>query len=95
MERKAYHHRSLPSGAAIQFSALSAREYQILALACQGLSSEQIGERLYFDAPAIEIVLRAMAEKMGLNNYVALVDYARRSGFDANCDSLQKTNDSD
>jgi DNA-binding CsgD family transcriptional regulator len=59
-------------------SCLSAREYQILALACDDHSLVQIAARIYSDENMVRHCLMGIAGKMGLHGYEALVDYAKQ-----------------
>ena len=64
-------------GTALQYSRLTAREYQILAFACSGDSSSQIAHRLYLNEDCVQRCLQAIADKMGLSECTVLVAYAR------------------
>ncbi len=63
---------------ALEFSRLSAREYQLLDLACEGLSPLEIAFRIFSDEATVRLCLDGIAVRMGVVDYESLVTCARR-----------------
>jgi len=62
----------------LQFSRLSAREYQLLDLACAGLSPHEIAFRIFSDENTVRLCLEGIAMRMGVVDSEALVTCAQR-----------------
>lgn len=60
---------------------LTPRELEILALAAQGLSSPQIGERLHLSAATVKTHLQNVYDKLGVTDRTAAVAVAMRRGI--------------
>jgi two-component system NarL family response regulator len=70
------------SGAAgTRFEPLTEREIQILQLVAEGLSNEEMGERLFLSEHTVKKQLGALIQKLGLKNRVQAAMYAVRNGF--------------
>ena len=61
--------------------ALTEREMKILELVAQGLSNEEMGERLYVSKHTVRSHLRNIHSKLGAKNRTEAVSLARRYGF--------------
>lgn len=68
-------------GVPCELSTLSAREHQILGLACEGLSMREIGTRIYSDETLVRMCLKGIAAKMGLQSSEALIFHAQQHEF--------------
>ena len=72
-----------------QLSRLSAREQQILAFACDGLTTEQIADQLQLSVEAAQSGMDGISQKMGLRDCAALIAFARKHGL---CRQSDQTN---
>jgi non-specific serine/threonine protein kinase len=66
--------RPLPAG-------LSQREAEVLALAAQGLTSVQIGEKLFISPRTVNRHLDSVYKKLGVNSRVAAARFASEHGI--------------
>jgi DNA-binding NarL/FixJ family response regulator len=62
-------------------SDLSNREFQVLDLVVEGLSNNEISERLSLSAKTVENHRYNLMNKLGVRNAVELMHYARRNGL--------------
>ncbi len=60
---------------------LSPREYEILKLVCEELSSAEIGERLFLSTGTVDTHRRNTLVKLGVSNTVGLVKFALQNGI--------------
>ncbi|MEZ4901144.1 MAG: response regulator transcription factor [Spirosomataceae bacterium] len=60
---------------------LSSREYEVLQLVCQELSSAEIGEKLFLSTATVDTHRRNILVKLGVNNTVGLVKFAIQNGL--------------
>jgi len=60
---------------------LSGREREVLQLLAEGLSSPQIGERLFVATSTVETHRRNIARKLGIHSVADLTKYAIREGL--------------
>ena len=58
------------------FPKLTAREKEVLELICQGLSSQEISEKLYISFPTVESHRANLMQKAGVNKTAGLVRWA-------------------
>lgn len=73
--------RSVASPVEPLLDPLSERELEVLRLICQGLSSQQIAERLFLSKRTVEAHRANILEKTGAKNSANLVVYAIRNGL--------------
>ncbi|HEU4430457.1 MAG TPA: response regulator transcription factor [Myxococcota bacterium] len=64
-------------------ASLSAREREVLQLLAEGLSSPQIGKRLFIATATVESHRRNVMRKLGLHSVADLTKYAVREGLTA------------
>jgi two-component system response regulator NreC len=64
-----------------RYDGLTAREKEILTLIAQGLSNQQIAERLYISIKTVQTHRAHILEKLGLHDRTELVRYAIRKGL--------------
>jgi len=69
------------SGAASKGPSLSPREREVLQLLAEGLTSPQIGKRLYVATSTVESHRRNIARRLGLHGVADLTKYAIREGL--------------
>ena len=62
-------------------SLLSGREREVLQLLAEGLSSPEIGQRLFVATSTVETHRRNISRKLGLHNVADLTKYAIREGI--------------
>ena len=62
-------------------ASLSPREKEVLQLLAEGLSSPQIGKRLYIATATVESHRRSMMRKLRIHNVADLTKYAIREGL--------------
>ncbi|MGN6756044.1 MAG: response regulator transcription factor, partial [Thermomicrobiales bacterium] len=60
---------------------LSAREVEVLRLVAQGLSDAQVAERLYLSPRTVGTHLRAVYNKLGVDNRTAAAHWAAEHGL--------------
>lgn len=78
---------ALPAGPAVQAAApvavdtLTRKELQVLRLTAEGLSNDQIGERMFVAETTIRTHLRNINVKLDTRNRMEAVQVARRSGW--------------
>ncbi|HWI51751.1 MAG TPA: tetratricopeptide repeat protein [Symbiobacteriaceae bacterium] len=60
---------------------LSAREVQIIHLLVQGLSSRELGERLFLSPRTVEKHLERLRQRLGVPNKARLIAWALQNGF--------------
>jgi two-component system nitrate/nitrite response regulator NarL len=60
---------------------LSPRELEVLVLAAAGLSSPEVGRRLYIGASTVKTHLQRIYEKLGVSDRTAMVAEAMRRGL--------------
>jgi DNA-binding NarL/FixJ family response regulator len=63
------------------FEPMTEREVQILQLVAEGLSNEEIGEKLFLSEQSVKKQLSAVLQKLHLNNRVQAAVYAVRIGL--------------
>jgi len=64
-----------------RYDGLTEREREILTLIAQGLSNQQIAERLYISIKTVQTHRAHVLEKLGLHDRTELVRYAIRKGL--------------
>jgi len=64
-----------------RYDGLTAREKEILTLIAQGLSNQQIAEKLYISIKTVQTHRAHILEKLGLHDRTELVRYAIRKGL--------------
>lgn len=60
---------------------LTARESQVLALAAEGLSNRQIGERMYISAKTVSVHMSRVLDKLGASGRAEAVSIGHRRGL--------------
>jgi two-component system, NarL family, nitrate/nitrite response regulator NarL len=60
---------------------LSPRELEVLTLAAAGLSSPEVGRRLYIEASTVKTHLQRIYDKLGVSDRTAMVAEAMRRGL--------------
>jgi len=60
---------------------LTEREIEILALIAQGLSSKQIGERLFISPRTVDTHRTNLMNKMDIHNVAGLIRFALKNGY--------------
>lgn len=60
---------------------LTEREMQVLAMACEGLSARQIGDRLFISERTVESHVSNAYRKLGIRSRIELVRRATQFGF--------------
>jgi DNA-binding NarL/FixJ family response regulator len=73
--------KSVAGAAAPEREPLSGREREVLQLLAEGLSSPQIGERLFIATATVETHRRNVMRKLGLHSVAELTKYAVREGL--------------
>jgi len=68
-------------GASDPFEMLSPREREVICLAAEGLTNNDIGDKLFISPRTAEIHRGAAMKKLGLRTHVELVLYAIRRGL--------------
>jgi two-component system NarL family response regulator len=68
-------------GSVAESSQLSAREREVLQLLAEGLSSPQIGKRLYIATSTVETHRRSIMRKLEIHNVADLTKWAIREGL--------------
>ncbi len=63
------------------FPMLSARESEVLALICQGLSNLEIAAALYVSVNSVKTYIRQIYRKTGVSRRTQAVDWAHRHGY--------------
>lgn len=66
-----------PNRRALEYLGISRRERDVLALLAEGLTNEQIGERLYVSANTVKTHLRHLYEKLEVSRRTQAVAKAR------------------
>lgn len=66
------------SEASVKEQALSAREKEVICLVARGLTSAEIGKRLYLSPRTIDTYRNRLMKKLGLHTRAELVDYVIR-----------------
>ena len=64
------------------FSKLSARQQEVIALVCDGLSNREIAEELNVTEGAVKIHLHAIYEKLGIQSRTELIIALAMSALD-------------
>src|SRR3972149_6226020 len=64
-----------------RYDGLTTREKEILTLIAQGLSNQQIAEKLYISIKTVQTHRAHILEKLGLHDRTELVRYAIRKGL--------------
>lgn len=73
-----------------EVQALTSREVEVLELIAQGLSTDEIGERLYLSRNSVKTHTRKLYRKIGVSNRTEAAVWAlSRSGSDGHGPSLQ------
>ncbi|MFA7556190.1 MAG: LuxR C-terminal-related transcriptional regulator [Hydrogenophaga sp.] len=70
-----------PSGVAVVDETLTRKELQVLRLVAEGLSNDQIGERMFVAETTIRTHLRNINVKLDTRNRTEAVQVARRAGW--------------
>lgn len=65
----------------LQDLGITAREHEILGLIAQGLTSREIGEKLFVSENTVKTHSARLFEKLGVNRRVQAVQEARRRGL--------------
>jgi DNA-binding CsgD family transcriptional regulator len=60
---------------------LTGRESEVLALAAEGLSNRQIGERLYISGKTVSVHMSRVLDKLGAGGRAEAVAIAHRRGL--------------
>jgi DNA-binding NarL/FixJ family response regulator len=60
---------------------LTKREVEVLKLIAEGLSSPQIGEKLFIEPSTVDTHRRNLIDKTGVPNSKALIRYAIENGY--------------
>lgn len=60
---------------------LTARQLEVIALVCQGLTDREIAARLFISRKTVDRHLRNICNKVGVHNRTALAAYAARQGL--------------
>ena len=63
------------------YDALTPREQEVMILVAEGLSTNQISERLYISPKTVENHRSRVMQKLGLHNTIELVRYATKLGL--------------
>ena len=63
------------------FETLTIRERQIFQLTAEGLSSTEIGHRLFISSRTVEVHRAKLMKKLGLSNHAELIRYALQRGL--------------
>lgn len=61
---------------------LSAREAEVLALLCQGLSNEEVAERAFIGVNTVKTHIRTLYRKIGVSSRTQAVVWGHNHGFD-------------
>jgi two-component system response regulator NreC len=64
-----------------RFDGLTEREREVLTLIAEGLSNQEIAQRLYISVKTVQTHRTHIMEKLGLHNRAELVRYAIRKGL--------------
>jgi DNA-binding NarL/FixJ family response regulator len=64
-----------------KFETLSERELEVLITVCNGLSNNEIGEKLFISPKTVEVHKSNIFKKTGVRNSAQLVIYAIKKGF--------------
>jgi two-component system NarL family response regulator len=75
--------RAPGEGNALAHTVLSAREREVLQLLAEGLSSPEIGERLFVATATVDTHRRNVMRKLGIHTVADLTKYAIREGLTA------------
>jgi DNA-binding NarL/FixJ family response regulator len=62
-------------------STLTTREMEIIEYLKAGLSSKEIGDKLFITAKTVEVHRHNLLKKLGVKNSVALIEYANKHGL--------------
>jgi two-component system response regulator DegU len=62
-------------------STISDREMDVLLLVCHGLTTQEIGDRLFISPRTVEGHRKNMMEKLGIHNTASLVIFAIKQGW--------------
>ena len=71
----------MPRGETTPEDPLSPRELEVVTLIAEGLTSEEIAEKLYISKKTVDRHRANMLEKLGMRNRVELTRYAIRRGL--------------
>jgi two-component system response regulator NreC len=67
--------------AADPYETLTSREREVMLLAAEGFSNNEVAERLSISPRTVEVHRSRLMEKLGLKNHTALVKYAIQRGL--------------
>jgi DNA-binding NarL/FixJ family response regulator len=76
----AYSHRAA-SPATDAYDSLTLREREVLQMTAEGLTSTQIGARLFISSRTVETHRANLMRKLGLRNHAEVIRYALRRGI--------------
>ena len=72
---------TLPDPEAAKIARLTARERELVALVCEGLTNRQLARRLFRSEGTVRNSLSVIFEKLGVTDRLGLVLYASRHGL--------------
>lgn len=81
LESLSQHLKTASGPAALNDETLSAREQEILVAVCQGLSNQEIADRLFISKRTVDKHRANILEKTGCRNTANLVVYAIKNGL--------------
>jgi DNA-binding NarL/FixJ family response regulator len=64
-----------------KYETLTERELEVLVLVCNGLSNQEIGDKLFISPKTVEVHKSNIFKKTGVRNSAQLVIYAIKNGF--------------
>ncbi|GHJ60093.1 DNA-binding response regulator [Nocardioides sp. OK12] len=67
--------------AAVGFPGLSTRESEVLALICEGLSNQEVADRLFVSVNSVKTYIRQVYGKTGVTRRTQAVAWAHRHGW--------------
>lgn len=70
-----------PRSAGVDFPGLSARESEVLALICEGLSNQEVADRLFVSVNSVKTYIRQVYGKAGVTRRTQAVAWAHRHGW--------------
>ncbi|MEP7739844.1 response regulator transcription factor [Nocardioides sp. 31GB23] len=70
-----------PRRPGVDFPGLSTRESEVLALICEGLSNQEVAERLFVSVNSVKTYIRQVYGKTGVTRRTQAVAWAHRHGW--------------
>ena len=70
-----------PRQSAVDFPGLSTRESEVLALICEGLSNQEVADRLFVSVNSVKTYIRQVYGKTGVTRRTQAVAWAHRHGW--------------